>query len=66
MLAWLAGMPLIFWGIDAAQAGQPLWLGVLLFAGDLLLAGAVVGAIHGAFLVRLAGQTRASPHRQIR
>lgn len=25
MLAWAAGMPVIFWGIDAAQRGQPLW-----------------------------------------
>ncbi|UCH59689.1 MAG: hypothetical protein JSV61_15940, partial [Anaerolineales bacterium] len=24
MLAWLAGMPIIFWGIDTAQKGQPL------------------------------------------
>jgi hypothetical protein len=58
MLAWLAGMPILFWGIDAAQKGQPLFESVLLMAGVLLLAGAVVGAVHGVFLVRLAGQTR--------
>jgi hypothetical protein len=58
MLAWLASMPIIFWGIDAAQKGQPLLQAVLLLAGVLFLTGAVVGAIHGAFLVRLAGQTR--------
>lgn len=57
MLAWLAGMPLIFWGIDAAQRRQPLTEVVLLLAGCLLLAGAVVGAIHGVALVRLAGST---------
>jgi hypothetical protein len=54
MLAWLAGMPVIFWGIDAAQKGQPLLQAVLLLAGVLFLTGAVVGAIHGAFLARLA------------
>jgi len=51
MLAWLAGMPVIFWGIDAAQKSQPLLQAALLICGALLLAGAVVGAIHGAFLV---------------
>jgi hypothetical protein len=54
MLAWLAGMPIIFWGIDATQKGQPLLQAVLLLAGVLFLTGAVVGAIHGAFLARLA------------
>jgi peptidoglycan/LPS O-acetylase OafA/YrhL len=55
MLAWLVGMPIIFWGIDAAQKGQPPLQAVLLLAGVLFLTGAVVGAIHGAFLARLAG-----------
>lgn len=55
MLAWLVGMPIIFLGIDAAQRGQPLAQTVLLLAGCLLLTGAIVGAIHGAFLVKLAG-----------
>jgi hypothetical protein len=58
MLAWLAGMPIIFWGIDAAQKGQLLLQALLLLAGVLFLTGAVVGAIHGAFLARLAGQLR--------
>lgn len=54
MLAWLVGMPLIFWGIDAAQKlGGLVWL-ILFMAGVLLLTGTVVGAIHGAFLLRLA------------
>jgi len=54
MLAWLVGMPLIFWGIDTAQQlGGMFWL-ILIMAGVLLLTGLVVGAIHGAFLVRLA------------
>ena len=55
MLAWLAGMPIIFWGISAAQKGQALPQMVLLMAGCLLVAGAVVGGIHGLVLVRLAG-----------
>lgn len=66
MLAWLAGMPIIFWGIDAAQKGQPLYQALLLIAGCLLLVGLLVGAIHGAFLVwlaRPAGET-ASPARR--
>lgn len=46
-------MPVVFWGIDMAQKGQPLWQSVLLMALALLAAGAVVGAIHGAFLVQI-------------
>jgi hypothetical protein len=58
MLAWLAGMPIIFWGIDAAQKSQPLWQATLLLTGILVLTGAVVGALHGVVLVRLVGQNR--------
>jgi hypothetical protein len=54
MLAWMAGMPLIFWGIDAAQKGQPVGQAVLLMAGVLFATGALVGAVHGLFLVWLA------------
>ncbi len=54
MLAWSAGMPIIFWGIDASQKGQPLAQMILLLASCLLLSGAVVGGIHGVVLVRLA------------
>jgi hypothetical protein len=56
MLAWLFGMPLIFWGIDLAFKMTALWQSILLMAGILLLAGAIVGGIHGWFLVRLAEQ----------
>jgi hypothetical protein len=55
MLAWLFGMPIIFWGIDAAQKGQPLWQTILVLTATLFVAGAVVGAIHGMFLARMAG-----------
>jgi hypothetical protein len=58
MVAWLVGMPIIFWAIDAAQKRQPLFQAVLLFAGALLVMGAVVGAIHGLVLVRLAERSR--------
>jgi hypothetical protein len=54
MLAWAVGMPVIFWGIDAAQKGQPAWQALLIMAATLLLAGILVGAIHGAFLVKIA------------
>ena len=56
MLAWGVGMPIIFWGMDAAFERPSLLRRVSLLAGILLLTGAVVGAIHGAFLIRLAGQ----------
>lgn len=55
MLAWLFGMPLIFWGIDRAQKFTGLVWMILFMAVILFLTGLVVGAIHGAFLVRLAG-----------
>lgn len=61
MLAWAAGMPLIFWGIDMAQRGQPLWQSLLLMATTLLAAGAVVGAIHGLALVRMVERARNAP-----
>ena len=60
MLAWLAGMPIIFWGMDAAFQGRSPLQAMLLLAGVLLLTGAVVGGIHGLFLARLAGQTAGS------
>ena len=56
MLAWAFGMPVIFWGIDIAFKMSALWQSVLLMAGTLFVAGAVVGGIHGLFLVRLAEQ----------
>lgn len=54
MLAWLFGMPVIFWGIDLAFKMPALWPSVLVMAGTLLAAGAIVGGIHGRFLMRLA------------
>ena len=53
MLAWTFGMPIIFWGIDTAFKMSALWQSVLLMAVTLFIAGAVVGGIHGLFLIRL-------------
>jgi hypothetical protein len=58
MLAWALGMPLVFWGIDAAQKGQPLWVSLLIMAGVLFATGALVGGVHGLALLRLAAQSR--------
>lgn len=54
MLAWLFGMPVIFWGVDLAFKMSALWQSVVVMAVTLFVAGAVVGAIHGLFLMRLA------------
>jgi magnesium-transporting ATPase (P-type) len=56
MLAWTFGMPVIFWGIDQAFKLSEVWQSVLLMAGILFLAGAIVGAIEGWFLVRMADE----------
>jgi hypothetical protein len=53
-LAWAAGMPVIFRGIDVAQRARSAAMAIPLMAGVLFVTGAVVGATHGAFLVRLA------------
>jgi hypothetical protein len=57
-VAWGAGMPIVFAGVDLAQKVGSLGGAVAVMAGALLVAGAVVGAIHGAVLVFLAGQAR--------
>jgi hypothetical protein len=53
MLAWAFGMPVIFWGIDMAFKMPALWQSVLFMAGTLFVTGAIVGGVHGLFLVRL-------------
>ena len=53
MLAWMVGMPIIFWGIDIAQKLNGLFWLILFVACVLLFTGSVVGAIHGFFLTRL-------------
>ena len=56
MLAWAFGMPVIFLGMDLAFKMTEVWQSVLVVGGALLLAGIIVGAIHGRFLVVLAGE----------
>ncbi len=56
VLAWTAGMPLIFWGLDLAFRQPSLLRAGIFVVVVLLLTGALVGAIHGIFLVRLAGE----------
>ena len=53
MLAWAFGMPVIFWGVDMAFKMDATWGAVSVMAGSLFIAGGIVGAIHGAFLVQL-------------
>jgi hypothetical protein len=52
-LAWAAGMPIIF--IAAGSAPQDVTVGglVMLVGGALLAAGAVVGAVHGVFMLKM-------------
>lgn len=55
-VAWALGMPVIFASVDRAYAAYEsgsLAGTLLIFAAALLLAGTVVGAVHGLALVRL-------------
>ncbi len=58
-LAWALGMPVIFASVDRAYAAYEsgsIAGTLLIFAVALALAGAVVGAVHGVALVKLAGE----------
>lgn len=57
-LAWAAAMPLIFWLVGATIAEHQSPAAVAQLAVGIALAGAVVGAIHGAFLVWLLAPAR--------
>jgi len=50
-LAWLIGMPLVFLGMDAIPPGASIPQAVPIIVAATAIAGAVVGAIHGLFLV---------------
>lgn len=54
MLAWALGMPVIFEAMDLAFRMPELWQSVTIVAGGLLIAGGVVGLVHGRALVSLA------------
>jgi hypothetical protein len=51
--AWAAGMPVIFLAAGNMPAGAPVWLVAVVVLGVCAAAGAVVGAVHGVWLVRL-------------
>lgn len=53
MVAWAVGLPVVFWAIDLAFKLPVLWQAVALMVVALLAMGAIVGAIHGAVLVRM-------------
>ncbi len=53
-MAWFAGMPLIFGGVDLAQRAVSPVGAILVMGAAIAFAGAMVGAIHGVALVRLA------------
>ena len=60
-LAWALGMPVIFAMVDrayAVYAAGSIAGAVVVLAGTLALAGAVVGAVHGLALVKLAPGNR--------
>jgi hypothetical protein len=56
-LAWAVGMPIIFIAMDLLFRDLAPWQIALGGVVALLLTGAVVGLIHGLFLVRLVGET---------
>lgn len=58
--AWALGMPLIFAGVDAAMASTTLGVRVLVTLVTLAGAGALVGAVHGLWLVRMVRESLAS------
>jgi hypothetical protein len=53
-LAWALGMPLIFAAVDLAQRAGSLAGSVGVMAAAIAVTGALVGAVHGAALLRLA------------
>lgn len=56
-LAWAVAMPLIFWMVGATIGEHQTPAAVVLLVIGIGIAGGVVGAIHGTFLVRmLAGR----------
>ena len=51
-LAWLCGMPLVFLGMGSIPAGASVLQAVPIVVTATAAAGAVVGAVHGLFLVK--------------
>lgn len=59
--AWAAGMPVIFLGMDLAFHAGGIAPAAVTIAATLLIAGALVGAIHGRTLLQLAHARNAVP-----
>jgi len=59
--AWALGMPLVFLAADAAGAGASRAIQVAAAVALLIAAGAVVGAVHGLWLVRRLRQAAPPP-----
>lgn len=53
VVAWAAGMPMIFLATSLIGADDPAWRIAAIVAAGCLMAGLVVGAVHGLWLVRL-------------
>jgi hypothetical protein len=59
-VAWAFGMPVVFMGVHLAATSTSAMSAVASVGVSLLVAGAVVGAVHGSVLVCLLGQGRNS------
>lgn len=60
MAAWALGMPLVFLGMDLAFRSSSLGLRIGTIAAALVVAGALVGAVHGRTLVRFSAEVASS------
>jgi len=56
--AWAVGMPIIFFSAGLPTPQTPIATVILLLLTTVLVAGAAVGAIHGAVLLRILERTR--------
>lgn len=61
MLAWMLGMPVIFAGIQTVEPQASLWRNCLNIGLSLLLAGALVGLVHGRFFMAPLPTSEANP-----
>jgi hypothetical protein len=59
--AWALGMPIIFLVAGGLPSGLPVAAIAVIVLATLALAGAVLGAVHGAVLVRMVAPTSAPP-----
>lgn len=57
-LAWVPGMMIVFYGAGSVPAGGLSLTAIAIIAASTLVAGAVVGAVHGAALIQLVRHRR--------